>query len=61
MSAEVVEHDPMFEVGYNYRMITGFGYVELPRTEPLVAGDYMVRSQEVADNMNRIYESIENT
>lgn len=47
---------PMFKPDHSYRMIPGFGYIELPRTESLVLGDIKVSSQENADTFNYIHE-----
>jgi hypothetical protein len=48
---------PLFEPGHRYRMLVGFGWVQLPRNEPELIGDQRVSDQEIADILNKGHEA----
>ena len=49
---------PLFEVGHSYRMLLGFGWVQLPRGERPLVGDQRVSTKRIANKLNKIVENL---
>ncbi len=46
---------PLFEVNGHFRMLPGFGWVQLAKGEQPVVGDLIVSSKENARTLNRLH------